>query len=324
MLLCREAAFSALQRTYPTGIPELPLRDNTGPTVQIADFDSAMKHVKPTGMREFMVEVPSHLTWKNLGGLSSVKTIITEEVIESIRNPEIFRSIGIRPVKGILLYGPPGTGKTLLAKIIANEAGTNFIPIKGPEILSKWFGESEQRIRQIFSKAREVSPCVIFFDEIDAIFSSRGNYATEASDRVVNQLLTEMDGFESSEGVYVIAATNRFELLDPAFLRPGRFDYQIFLPLPDVEMRKEIFRIHLAGKPITDQIDLEELAKKSEGFSGAHIAEVCRRSGITALKNSGFGKSEIRITMQHLLDAIGTIRFSIEKLEHPHSGVEFA
>jgi len=324
MLLCREAAFSALKRIYPQGIPDLPDLHHPDPSIQIEDFDLAMKFVKPTGMREFMVENPSYFGWKNLGGLASVKTIINDEVIQSIQNPEVFKRVGIRPVRGILLYGPPGTGKTLLAKIIANESKTNFIPIKGPEILSKWFGESEQRISQIFAKAREISPCIIFFDEIDAISSYRGQHIADTSDRIVNQLLTEMDGFESSEGVYVVAATNRIELLDPAFLRPGRFDYHIYLPLPDKPAREEIFKIHLREKPFSGEINWDEMIIKSEGFSGSHIAEVCRRAGINALRESDYGKYEIFISMKHLNEAIDKIRLSIEKLERPQSGIEYA
>ncbi len=324
MLLCREAAYCTLQRNFPEGLSSGDISKIFDLQVCLDDFKTALPRVKPTGMREFLVEVPSNQNWDNVGGLGQVKKTLVEEVIKSITNPDAFEKVGINPVRGILLYGPPGTGKTLLAKIIASQAGANFIPIRGPEVFSKWFGESEQRIRQIFSKAREVSPCIIFFDEIDAITARRGQSSSDAADRVVNQLLTEMDGIESSKGVYVIAATNRKELIDPAFLRPGRFDYHIYVPLPDNNARREIFKIHLKEKSVSKDIDIDELVPDTEGFSGAHIAEVCRRAGMHALRDTDFNGDLAKINMQHIINAINTIKISIEKLEKPVPGVEFA
>lgn len=322
MALCRESAYCALKRNFPEGLKgnlakayDLEIRNE--------DFKQSLNRVKPSGMREFFVEVPSDSSWDDVGGLDQIKKNISEEVIKSITNPEAFEKACINPVRGILLYGPPGTGKTLLAKIIANQAGANFISIRGPEVFSKWIGESEKRIRQIFTKAREVSPSIIFFDEIDAITARRG-MGNDVADRVVTQLLTEMDGIESSRGVYVIAATNRKELIDPAFLRPGRFDYHIYIPLPDTKARYEIFKIHLKKKQVSGDIDLDILVKKTEGWTGAHIAEVCRRAGMSALREADFDGTNARITLPHLQNAVNTIKSSIENLEKGVIGVEVA
>ncbi len=321
MLLSREAAYNALKRIFKKGFSG-ELGGISEIKVDLIDFEVALNRVKPTGMREFSVDVPSKLDWNDLGGLNNIKSSVKDEIIKSIRSPEIFEKVGLRPVKGILLYGPPGTGKTLLAKIIANQAGANFIAIRGPEIFSRWLGESENRVRQIFYKAREVSPCIIFFDEIDAITASRGR--NENSDRVVNQLLTEMDGIGSSKGVYIIAATNRKELIDPAFLRPGRFDYHIKVPLPDEKERIEIFRIHLNGKPHSSDIQLETLASKTSEFSGAHISEVCRRAGMEALHEAAFNTEKTQIKSKHLLKAIKDIKRSMGDLDSNSGLVEVA
>ncbi|HHT9106224.1 MAG TPA: AAA family ATPase [Candidatus Wujingus californicus] len=321
MMLCREAAFEALTREHP--IEELVGKRpevNTGLQISKRDFDNALNRVKPSALREFAVEVPTNLGWKDVGGLASIKDTIIEEIIQVLNDPESFEKVGITPVKGILLYGPPGTGKTLIARIIANEAEANFISIKGPEVLSKWFGESEQRIRNLFSKARESSPCIIFFDEIDAISAARGKSISDAADRVVNQLLTEMDGFETSKHVCVIAATNRMELIDPALLRPGRFDYQIEVPLPDEAGRQEIFRIHLKSKPLADDIDLAKLVLESSQFSGAHIAEVCRRAALTAFREAIYVVPNTKVQMRHLLDAIEIVKKTISDVEKPKTG----
>jgi transitional endoplasmic reticulum ATPase len=324
MLLCREAAYCALQRNLPEGLSKSDLSKIFDLQICFEDFEEARSRIKPTGMREFLVEVPSDMAWDRVGGLGQVKKTLIEEIVKSITNPEAFEKVGINPVRGVLLYGPPGTGKTLLAKIIANQAGANFIPIRGPEVFSKWVGESEQRIRQIFAKAREVSPCIIFFDEIDAITAQRGSSISDGADRVVNQLLTEMDGIESSKGVYVIAATNRKELIDPAFLRPGRFDYHILVPLPDDNARREIFTIHLKKKKVSKDIDIDKLITDTKGFSGAHIAEIDRRAGMQALQETNFDGDLAKITMKHLISAIGTVKGSIENLEKHVGGAEVA
>jgi transitional endoplasmic reticulum ATPase len=321
MLLCREAAFEALTKKHPVdelvrGQPEI----TSGIEISKQDFDNALKKVKPSALREFAVEVPTNLGWKDVGGLASAKDTIIQEIIQVLKDPESFEKVGITPVKGILLYGAPGTGKTLIARVIANEAEANFISIKGPEVLSKWFGESEQRIRTLFAKAREASPCIIFFDEIDAISTARGKSISDAADRVVNQMLTEMDGFETGKHVCVIAATNRAELIDPALLRPGRFDYQIEVPLPDEAGKEEIYKIHLRSKPLAEDIDLKQLASLSVRFSGAHIAEVCRRAALAAFRENGFVVAGTKVQMKHLLDGISIVKSTIKDVEKSKIG----
>jgi transitional endoplasmic reticulum ATPase len=321
MMLCREAAFEAL--TGGRSASELMEGDpKAAEDVRISkrDFDGALTRVKPSAMREFAVEVPSSLGWKDIGGLSTIKETVIQEIVQILKDPESFEEVGITPVKGILFYGPPGTGKTLIARIIANEAEANFISVKGPEVLSKWVGESEQRIRTLFAKARESSPCIIFFDEIDAITGARGNSTSDAGDRVVNQLLTEMDGFESSKHVCVIAATNRMELIDPALLRPGRFDYQIKVPLPDETGIREIYNVHLRSKPLAADIDVGRLAALSRGFSGSHIAEVCRRAALEAFRENDFVVDGTWVRMKHLLNAVEIVQESVANLERPKIG----
>jgi transitional endoplasmic reticulum ATPase len=204
--------------------------------------------------------------------------------------------------------------------VIANEAEANFISVKGPEVLSKWVGESEQRIRNLFSKARESSPCIIFFDEIDAISTARGKSVSDAADRVVNQLLTEMDGFVTGKHVCVIAATNRAELIDEALLRPGRFDYQLEVPLPDEMGREEIFKIHLSSKPLAEDINLLQLIIESEKFSGAHIAEVCRRAALAAFRENNFNPETTKVKMRHLTEAIKIVQKTIKDIDKPKFG----
>jgi transitional endoplasmic reticulum ATPase len=321
MMLCREAAFEALTSKY--SIKELITRTSeSGGPVKITkqDFENALKKVKPSALREFAVEVPSNLGWKDIGGLLDIKDTIIQEVIRVLKDPEAFEKVGITPVKGILLYGPPGTGKTLIARVIANEAEANFISIRGPEVLSKWFGESEQRIRAVFAKARESSPCIIFFDEIDAISTARGKSVSDVGDKVVNQLLTEMDGFQSSKHVLTIAATNRSELIDPALLRPGRFDYQLEVPLPDESGLLEIYKIHLRSKPVRGDIDYSALVSESKQFSGAHVAEVCRRAALAAFRENDFVPAKTIIEMRHVTEAINIVRKTIGEIEKPKMG----
>lgn len=270
------------------------------------DFESALSSVVPSGMREVMIQIPRDVTWEKIGGLKDVKEIIKENIINSIKNPEVFKEMGIRPARGILLYGPPGTGKTLIAKAIANECGANFIAIKGPELRSKWFGESEEKIRFIFDTARRHAPCVVFLDEVDALMPSRGSDISGTTDSIVNQFLSEMDGVQSAEGVFLIGATNRAELIDEALLRPGRFDYKVYIPLPDSEAREEVFKIHLKKEVLGNDVNLKELVEKTDGFSGAEIAEICRLSGLKALREVDFKKAN-SIKMNHLLSSIDEI-----------------
>lgn len=285
--LCREAAMKALRRY----IPDIDLDKSIPPEVlekmkiTREDFKEALKEIEPSSLREVFIEIPK-VTWSDIGGLNEVKRILKEVVELPITSPEEFRRVGIKPIKGVLLYGPPGTGKTLIAKAIANESHANFITIKGPEVISKWVGESEKAIRQIFKKAKQAAPSIIFLDEIDAIAVRRG-YSSDSgvTERVVNQILTSMDGLEALEGVIVIGATNRPDLLDSALLRPGRFDRVIFVPPPDEEERCAIFRIHTKDMPLADDVSLEELARKTEGYVGADIAGVCREAGLQVIRN---------------------------------------
>ncbi len=322
MMLCREVAFEALTEDKAKAGEKKDAAAAGGSVITARNFESALKRVKPSGLREFAVEVPTGLGWGDVGGLKAIKQTLIQEIVQVLKNPESFEKVGITPVRGLLLYGPPGTGKTLLARIIANEAEANFINIKGPELLSKWYGESEERIRNLFSKARESSPCIIFFDEIDAISASREGISINASDRVVNQMLTEMDGFAGSRNVCVIAATNRVELIDPALLRPGRFDYQILVPLPDEAERREIFGIHLKSKPLADGIDFGELASMSKEFSGAHIFEACRRAALAAFREKNFTAEDTKVEMRHLREAIDAVTESIKKIEKPRIGFD--
>ena len=250
------------------------------------DFLEALKKVEPSAMREVLIKKP-HVKWNDIGGLKEAKDKLRELVELPLMRPDLYKAAGIKSSKGILLYGPPGTGKTLLAKAVANEANANFISVKGPELISKWVGESEKHVREIFKKAKQVAPAIIFFDEFDSISKSRGSgFGNDSSEKVVNQLLTELDGVEELENVIVIAATNRRDLIDPALLRPGRIDAQVELPMPDEETRKEIFKVHMKDMPVEKGISVEEMAKRSDGYTGADIEAVVRFAGINSIKKN--------------------------------------
>ena len=311
--LCREAAIHALRRF----LPKIDLESENVPPeilkeikVTRKDFLEAMKDIQPSALREVYVEVPE-VHWDDIGGLHDVKQQLREVVEWPLKHPEYFKEMGIDPPKGVLLYGPPGTGKTLLAKAVATESGANFIAVKGPEILSKWVGESERAIREIFRKARQAAPCVVFFDEIDSIAPRRGHrFDSGVTDRIVNQILTEMDGLEKLEGVMVIAATNRPDIIDPALLRPGRFDRVIYVPPPDEEARLEILKVHTRRMPLAEDVDLKEIAKKTEGYTGADLAALCREAAITALREAG---KPTKVQMKHFLKAMEVVKPSITK-----------
>lgn len=320
MNLCREAAFNAIRRVHPgDSFSEEDQQRLRNIRITDQDFEEALKALRPSALREFAIEAPGNLSWESVGGLGNVKTTLVDEIVRVVSDPGPFDRMGIRLPRGVLLYGPPGTGKTLLARVIANQAGANFISIRGPEMLSKWFGESEQKIRELFARARQVAPCIVFFDEIDAITAARGKNFTDAGDRIVNQLLTEMDGFQSERRVCVIAATNRKDILDPALLRPGRFDYVFEVSLPGPAERQDIFKIHLKGKPVAGDVDIVTLASDSNTreFSGAHIEEVCRRAALEALRKNTlpFSSEGAVITQQHLETAIHQVGNNIENLE---------
>ncbi len=315
--LVKEAAMSALRRFLKEHAIDL---DKPIPSdllqklkVTMSDFFIAMRNVAPSLMREVLIEVPE-VRWDDIGGLDLVKQQLREAVEWPLRFPQIFEQMGIRPPKGILLYGPPGCGKTLLAKAAATESGANFIAVKGPEILSKWVGESEKAVREIFRRARRAAPAIIFFDEIDAIAPVRGHDVSGVTDRIVNQLLTEMDGIEPLRGVVVIGATNRPDLLDSALLRPGRFDRIIFVPPPDLKARYEILKIHTRKIPLADDVDLVQLAKITEGYSGADIEALVREAVMLALRESLVPRP---ISMKYFQKAMEYVKPSLtrERLE---------
>ena len=285
--LSREAAMRSLRRIIPDidiEVERIPREVLNRLTVKRQDFMDAFREMEPSTMREVYIEKPN-VHWDDIGGLEEAKQELKEAVEWPMKYGPLFEHMGTRPSKGILLYGPPGTGKTLLAKAVATESEANFISIKGPEFLSKWVGESEKAVRETFRKARQAAPCVVFLDEIDAITPRRGTETgTKVTERVISQILAEMDGLEGLRGVTVIAATNRPDIIDTALLRPGRFDRHIYIPLPDKESRKSIFEIHTRNKPLADDIRTEELAERTEGYTGADIEAVCNEATMAAIR----------------------------------------
>ncbi len=287
--LVREAAMYALRRY----LPKIDLNQDKIPPdvldsmrVTMDDFMKAFKEIVPSGLREIYIEIPE-VKWTDIGGHEELKDELREVVEYPLKYPEVYEKAGIDPAKGILLFGPPGTGKTMLAKAVATESGANFIAVRGPEVLSKWVGESEKAIREIFRKARMYAPAVIFFDEIDALAPMRGaSYDSGVTERLVNQLLAEMDGVENLENVIIIAATNRPDILDPALLRPGRFEKLLYVPPPDKDSRQDILRVHTKGIPIDEDAKLTEIATRTEGYTGADIAALVREAAMRAVRES--------------------------------------
>ena len=310
--LSREAALEAVRRI----MPKLNLSEDTIPneildtlSVERRDFDNALKRVQPSAMREVMVEAPT-IGWDDIGGLDQASDRLKEGVELPLKHPEAFRRLGIRPAKGFLLYGPPGTGKTLLAKAAARESQANFIATKSSDLLSKWYGESEQQIARLFSRARQVAPTIIFIDELDSLVPARGGGLGEpqVTERVVNTILAEMDGLEELQNVVVIGATNRPTLIDPALLRPGRFDELIYVGTPDTAGRRRILAIHTRNMPLADDVDLESLAKRTERFTGADLEDLVRRAGLTARRR---GLDIGKVSMQDFEAALGETRASV-------------
>ncbi|MCP8304993.1 MAG: CDC48 family AAA ATPase [archaeon] len=320
--LCKEAAMGTLRRILPnidleqTSIPAEILNKIT---VTMQDFQNALKEVEPSAMREVLVEIPM-VRWGDVGGLEDVKQELKEAVEWPLKHREVFDYADAKPPKGILLYGPPGTGKTLLAKAVANESEANFISIKGPELLSKWVGESERGIREVFRKSRQAAPCIVFFDELDAITPVRGGgYGdSHVTERVISQILTEIDGLEELRGVVVIGATNRPDIIDPALLRPGRFDRLLYVPAPDLEARKVILEIHTKRKPLAKDVNLDKLAELTDGYTGADLASLCNLATMSAIrehldkykteKESKEKAKELKVAMKHFDEALGKVK----------------
>jgi transitional endoplasmic reticulum ATPase len=290
--LCMEAAFHAIRKKLhliDVDADTIPAEVLDQIEITDEDFSHALGVTNPSALRENVVEVPN-VSWKDIGGLEDVKKELYETVQYPVEHADKFLKFGMQPSKGVLFYGPPGCGKTLLAKAIANECGANFISIKGPELLTMWFGESEANVRELFDKARSAAPCILFFDEMDSIAKQRGGGAgggaSEAGDRVINQILTEIDGVGARKSVFIIGATNRPDILDNAVTRPGRLDQLIYIPLPDYGSRLDTFRANLRKSPVAGNVDLEALAKATEGFSGADITEICQRAAKNAIRES--------------------------------------
>jgi transitional endoplasmic reticulum ATPase len=310
--LVREAALEAVRRILPRINFEeasIPPEILDSLSVDTNDFENALKRVSPSAMREVMVQVPT-LRWDDIGGLDASREKLREGVELPLKHPESFKRIGIRPAKGFLLYGPPGTGKTLLAKATARESQANFISVKSSDLLSKWYGESEQQIARLFARARQVAPTVIFIDELDSLVPARGAGMGEpqVTERVVNTILAEMDGLEELNNVVVIGATNRPNLIDPALLRPGRFDELIYVGVPDVAGRRRILAIHTAGMPIAKDVDLEAIAEKTDRFTGADLEDLTRRAGLVALRR---GIDSAEVTMADFEAALTETRASV-------------
>ncbi|WP_292461851.1 CDC48 family AAA ATPase [Methanolobus sp.] len=321
--LCKEAAMHALRRMLPDlkiddVEDEIPPEFMEKLQVTRKDFDDALRNIEPSAMREVFVEMPS-VRWNEIGGLDAAKQELSEAVEWPLKYPELFEAVSTRPPRGIMLFGPPGTGKTMLAKAVATESEANFISIKGPELLSRYVGESERAVRETFRKAKQAAPTVIFFDEIDSMASERGSSIdAHSSERVVSQILTEIDGVEELRDVVIIAATNRPDIVDPALLRPGRFDRLIYVRPPDTKGREKIFDIHLHGKPLGDDVNVHELAHMTEGYVGSDIEAICREASMLALREivtPGLSREEarsrvvgIKITSVHFMKAIRRVK----------------
>ena len=311
--LTKEAAMHALRRLLPKikwkEEEKLSKEDLEKLVVSKDDFDYALRIVEPSAMREVLIEVPN-VQWSEIGGLEDVKELLRESVEWPLTRPESFNRMGITPPKGVLLYGPPGCGKTLLAKAVATESGANFISVKGPELFSKWVGESEKKVRELFRRAKQVAPTIIFFDEIDAMVPKRGqSYGEQVTEKIVSQMLTELSGLEDLHDVVILAATNRPDMLDPALLRPGRLDRQILVPAPDAQARMKILELKTKNMPLKG-VNLKTLIEKTDGFSGADLEALCREAAMQALREN---KNAKEVTMKHFEKALKDLRPSLGK-----------
>jgi transitional endoplasmic reticulum ATPase len=311
--LSKEAAMRSLRRLLPEidlHQPKIPAETLNKIKVTKKDFDEALKDVQPSAMREVLVQRPN-VRWEDVGGLQQIKEELEEAIEWPLKHADLFAEADVKPPKGILLYGPPGTGKTMIAKAVAATSEANFISIKGPELISKWVGESEKGVREVFRKARQAAPCVIFFDELDAVAPKRGGSEGDShvTERVISQMLTEMDGLEDLKGVVVIAATNRPDIIDEALLRPGRFDRILEVPPPDKDARKQILQIHIRKKPLGSDVNLDRLVEMTYGMTGAEIAAIVNAAAMTAIKEHVTQKgSKLKISMKHFESAFGKIK----------------
>jgi transitional endoplasmic reticulum ATPase len=312
--LSKEAAMRSLRRILPEinlEQPKIPAEILNKIKITKQDFDEALRDIQPSALREVLVQRPN-MGWDDIGGLQQVKEELAEAIEWPLKHANLFAEANVEPPKGILLYGPPGTGKTMIAKAVAATSEANFISIKGPELISKWVGESEKGVREVFRKARQAAPCVIFFDELDAIAPRRGGSEGDShvTERVISQMLTELDGLEDLKGVVVIGATNRPDIIDEALLRPGRFDRILEVPVPDKETRKHIFQIHTKKKPLESDVNIDKLMEMTEGMTGADIAALVNAAAMTAIKEHvrQKGGSKLRISMRHFETALNKIK----------------
>jgi transitional endoplasmic reticulum ATPase len=319
--LAREAAMSALRKILPKidfELSDIPYETLLELEITMDNFLEALKEIEPSAIREVFVEVPD-VKWSDVGGLENVKQELKEAIEWPLKYPDVFKKANTNPPKGILLYGKPGTGKTLLAKAVANESGVNFISIKGPQLISRYVGESERGVRETFRTAKHAAPTILFFDEIDSIVPKRGSSSTDAhvTERVISQFLTEMDGIEELKGVVVLAATNRLDLVDPAMLRSGRFDLIFELPVPDEKTREQIFAIHTKNKPLAQNVDLNKLAKEADGRTGSDIEFVCRKASMLAVrkyiehnstKKETSADGELKVSKEHFDQALKMLK----------------
>ncbi len=315
-VLCKEAAMRSLRRILPEiNLEEEKVSKEVLQKIKITsnDFTDALKEVRPSALREVLVQIPN-VSWDEVGGLNKLKEELREAIEWPLKYKDAFEYAHVSPPKGVLLYGPPGTGKTLIAKAVATTTESNFISIKGPELLSKWVGESEKGVREIFRKARMAAPCIIFFDEIDALVPRRGSGSSDShvTENVVSQILTEIDGLEELHNVLIIGATNRLDIVDPALLRPGRFDRVIEVPNPDIAGIEMIFKIHTKDKPLAEEVNLKTLSEMAKGFSGAEIEEACNRAALLGVKRFVENKEKdvksIKISQKDLEDSVEEIR----------------
>jgi len=326
--LVKEAGMKALRRILPSidlETDKIPVQKLNAIKVTKEDFFGAFREMEPSTMREVLIEKPN-VHWDDIGGLEAQKEELKEAVEWPLKYPELFKHFNTKPAKGIMLYGPPGTGKTMLAKAVATESEANFISIKGPELLSKWVGESERAVRETFRKAKTAAPCVIFFDEIDSIVPVRGQSCdSHVTERVISQLLAELDGIEELHNVVVIAATNRPDIIDPAILRPGRFDRLLYIPMPSKETRLKILQIHTKNMPLADDVDLNRIAEQTENYNGADLHAIVQKASYLAMReylNKTHGKVEesklkdVKVEMKHFEEALKQVRpFSKQELE---------